>query len=273
MRRYGLRFVALFYLAAILIAPLGIVFYRTFEDGFRPAWEALSTPETIHAFKLTLLITAIAVPLNTVFGIVCALAIVRKRFPGKGLLNAFIDLPLALSPVVVGLSLFLLYGRTGWFGGFFERHDIQFLFALPAMVVATIFVSLPFVAREVVPMLREIGDEQEQAAKTLGIPKQTMLIETPIAVLKNSEHKEKANQFIRFTKTVAAQRIWAEYGFRPVNKQVAREFRSKFPGRPTIFRISDPIFGGSWAAADKKWFDPNGSIMVDIEKAIGGPTG
>ena len=168
MRRYTLRFVALFYLAAILIAPLGIVFYRTFEDGLRPAWEALSTPETIHAFKLTLLITAIAVPLNTVFGIVCALAIVRKRFPGKGLLNAFIDLPLALSPVVVGLSLFLLYGRTGWFGGFFERHDIQFLFALPAMVVATIFVSLPFVAREVVPMLREIGDEQEQAAKTLG---------------------------------------------------------------------------------------------------------
>ena len=165
MRRYALRFVALFYLAAILIAPLGIVFYRTFEDGFDAAWEALSTPETIHAFKLTLIITAIAVPLNTVFGIVCALAIVRKRFPGKGLLNAFIDLPLALSPVVVGLSLFLLYGRTGWFGGFFERHDIQVLFALPAMVIATIFVSLPFVAREVVPTLREIGDEQEQAAQ------------------------------------------------------------------------------------------------------------
>ncbi len=168
MRRYALRCVALFYLTVILIAPLGIVFYRTFEDGFRPAWEALSAPDTIHAFKLTLIITAIAVPLNTVFGIVCALAIVRKRFPGKGLLNAFIDLPLALSPVVVGLSLFLLYGRTGWFGGFFERHDIQVLFALPAMIIATIFVSLPFVAREVVPTLREIGDEQEQAAKTLG---------------------------------------------------------------------------------------------------------
>ena len=168
MRRYALRFVALFYLSAILIAPLGIVFYRTFEDGFAAAWEALSTPETIHAFKLTLIITAIAVPLNTVFGIICAIAIVRKRFPGKGLLNAFIDLPLALSPVVVGLSLFLLYGRTGWFGGFFERHDIQVLFALPAMIIATIFVSLPFVAREVVPTLREIGDEQEQAARTLG---------------------------------------------------------------------------------------------------------
>jgi sulfate transport system permease protein len=168
LSRYGLRFVALGYLTAILVAPLGIVFYRTFEDGFSAAWEALSTPETIHAFKLTLMITAIAVPLNTVFGIICALAIVRRDFRGKGLLNAFIDLPLALSPVVVGLSLFLLYGRTGWFGGFFERHDIQVLFALPAMVIATIFVSLPFVAREVVPTLREIGDDQEQAARTLG---------------------------------------------------------------------------------------------------------
>jgi sulfate transport system permease protein len=166
--RLGLRSVAILYLAAILVAPLGLVFYRTFEHGFAPAWEALTTPETLHAFKLTLIITLIAVPVNTVFGVVCALAIVRQRFPGKGLLNAFIDLPLALSPVVVGLALFLLYGRTGWFGGWFEQHDIQVLFALPSMVLATIFVSLPFVAREVVPTLREIGDEQEQAARTLG---------------------------------------------------------------------------------------------------------
>ena len=100
----------------ILVGPLAIVFWRTFEDGFAPAWDALTTPETIHAFKLTLIITAIAVPVNTVFGIVCALAIVRRRFPGKGVLNAFIDLPLALSPVVVGLALFLLYGENGWFG-------------------------------------------------------------------------------------------------------------------------------------------------------------
>ena len=106
--------------------------------------------------------------MNTVFGIICGLTIVRRSFPGKGILNAFIDLPLALSPVVVGLALFLLYGREGWFGGFLERHDIQFLFALPSMIVATIFVSLPFVAREVIPTLREIGDEQEQAACTLG---------------------------------------------------------------------------------------------------------
>jgi sulfate transport system permease protein len=168
MARFGLRFVALGYLAAILVGPLAIVFWRTFEDGFGPAWDALTTPETIHAFKLTLLITAIAVPVNTVFGVVAGLAIVRKRFPGKSVLSAFIDLPLALSPVVVGLALFLLYGVDGWFGGWFEEHGIQFLFALPSMVVATIFVSLPFVAREVIPTLQEIGDEQEQAAKTLG---------------------------------------------------------------------------------------------------------
>jgi sulfate/thiosulfate transport system permease protein len=166
--RLGLRFVALAYLSVILVGPLAIVFWRTFEHGLAPAWNALSQPDTIHAFKLTLIITAIAVPVNTVFGIVCALAIVRRSFRGKGLLNAFIDLPLALSPVVVGLSLFLLYGREGWFGGWLSDHGIQVLFALPSMVIATIFVSLPFVAREVVPTLREIGDDQEQAARTLG---------------------------------------------------------------------------------------------------------
>jgi sulfate transport system permease protein len=151
----------------ILVAPLAVVFWRTFEDGFAPAWDALTTPETLNALKLTLIITAIAVPVNTVFGIVCGLAIVRRDFPGKGLLNAFIDLPLALSPVVVGLSLFLLYGRDGWFG-WLGDYGIDVLFALPSMVSATVFVSLPFVAREVIPTLREIGDEQEQAARTLG---------------------------------------------------------------------------------------------------------
>jgi sulfate/thiosulfate transport system permease protein len=166
--RLALRAVALLYLAAILVGPLAIVFWRTFEDGFGPAWDALTTPETVNALKLTLIITVIAVPINTVFGVVCALAIVRRSFPGKGFLNAFIDLPLALSPVVVGLSLFLLYGSEGWFGGWLSDRGIDVLFALPAMVIATIFVSIPFVAREVVPTLREIGDEQEQAARTLG---------------------------------------------------------------------------------------------------------
>src|SRR5215469_13353276 len=163
-RKLGLRVVALGYLAVILVAPLLLVLWRTFADDASGAWTALSNPETVHAFEVTLEATAIAVPLNTVFGILCGLAIVRRRFPGKGLLNAFVDLPLAISPVVVGLSLFLLYGRTGWFGPWFAEHGIQVLFALPAMILATVFVSVPFVAREVVPTLREIGDEQEQAA-------------------------------------------------------------------------------------------------------------
>ncbi len=166
--RYGLRFVALGYLLVVLMAPLAMVFWRAFDKGADHLWHSLSDPNTVHAFKLTLIIAAIAVPLNTIFGIVCGLAIVRQRFPGAGIVNAIVDLPLAISPVVVGLSLFLLFGRTGWFGPWFQHHGIQMLFALPSMVIATIFVSLPFVAREVVPMLREIGDEQEQAARTLG---------------------------------------------------------------------------------------------------------
>ena len=167
-RTYAVRFTALGYLVVILVAPLSMLFWRVWVEGLDKAWAAITDPDTIHAFKITLILCAIAVPLNTVFGIVCALAIVRRRFPGKGLVNAFVDLPLALSPVVVGFSLYLLYGRTGWFGQWFTEHGVQVLFALPAMVLATIFVSVPFVAREVVPTLREIGNEQEQAAYTLG---------------------------------------------------------------------------------------------------------
>jgi sulfate/thiosulfate transport system permease protein len=166
--RLGLRTVALGYLVVILLAPLGMVFYRAFESGLHPVWQTLSEPDTLHAFQVTLIATAIAVPLNTVFGVLCALAIVRRRFRGKGILNAFIDLPLAVSPVVIGLCLFLLYGRTGWFGSWFVGHGIQILFALPAIVLATVFVSVPFVAREAIPTLRELGNEQEQAAATLG---------------------------------------------------------------------------------------------------------
>ena len=166
--RYGLRVAGLGYLLAILLAPVALVFWRTFEDGIGPAWDAITTPEAVHAFKITLLIAAIAVPANTIFGIACALAIVRHRMPGTNLLNALVDLPLALSPVVVGLAFLLLYGSSGWFGGWLEAHDVQIVFALPGMILVTIFVSLPFVVREVVPVLREIGTEQEQAAETLG---------------------------------------------------------------------------------------------------------
>jgi sulfate transport system permease protein len=159
---------SLAYLAAILVAPVALIFFRAFEHGLGPFWSAISNRAAVHALKLTLEITVIAVPLNTAFGILCALAIVRHRLPGMGLVNALVDLPLALSPVVVGLALYLLYGRDGWFGGWLMSHGVHVLFALPGMLLATVFVSLPFVVREVVPVLREIGTEQEQAAATLG---------------------------------------------------------------------------------------------------------
>ena len=171
LRKLTIRGLALGYLAVILLAPLAMIFYNTFKTGLEPIWQAISDPNTIHAFKVTLDAAAIAVPVNTVFGILCGLLIVRRRFPGKGILNAFIDLPLAISPVVVGLCLYLLYGQTGWFGGTMfgpYPHPHPVLFAMPAIVLATIFVSVPFVAREVIPTLREIGTEQEQAAATLG---------------------------------------------------------------------------------------------------------
>src|SRR3982750_4896208 len=166
--RRVVRFGSLGYLAVILIAPVGLIFWRAFEHGFHPFWAAISNPDAVHALKLTLEIAVVAVPLNTIFGILCGLAIVRHRVPGMGLVNAVVDLPLALSPVVVGLSLYLLYARDGWFGGGLTHHGVRILFATPGIVLATMFISLPFVVREVVPVLREIGTEQEEAAATLG---------------------------------------------------------------------------------------------------------
>jgi sulfate transport system permease protein len=163
-----LRFIALGYLFLLLAAPVALVFFRTFEHGFGPAWDAVTTPEAQHAFWLTLVMVAVAVPINTVFGVITAIVLVRHRFPGKALMNAAIDLPFAVSPVVIGLALILVYGNTGWFGDWLTQQGIQVIFSYPGMILATIFVSLPFVVREVVPVLREIGTEQEQAASTLG---------------------------------------------------------------------------------------------------------
>jgi sulfate/thiosulfate transport system permease protein len=162
MSRYGLRTIALGYLALLVVAPVGMVFYRAFEHGVAAAWEAVTTPPAQHAFYLTIVITLIAVPVNAVFGVLTALLLARRRFPGKRLLNAAVDLPFAVSPVIVGLALILVWGRNGWF------HATGVIFALPGMVLATIFVSLPFVVREVLPVLQEEGTEQEQAATTLG---------------------------------------------------------------------------------------------------------
>jgi sulfate transport system permease protein len=163
VRRLGLRFLALGYLAALLLIPVGMVFYRTFEHGLGAFWDAITTPAAISAFWLTIEVTAIAVPLNTAFGIVTALVLARGSFRGKSLLDALIDLPFAVSPIVIGLALVLVYGRNGW-----VDLPFQVIFSVPGIVLATIFVSLPFVVREVTPVLREAGDESEQAAATLG---------------------------------------------------------------------------------------------------------
>ena len=168
LARYGLRVVALGYLAALLVIPLGMVFFRTFEDGLSAPIEAVTSPDGLHAFWLTIVCVGIAVPLNTIFGVACALVLVRQRFRGKAVIDSLIDLPFAVSPVVIGLALVLVYGQDGWFGGTLADAGIQIIFSTPGMVLATIFVSLPFVVREVQPVLVEIGNEQEEAASTLG---------------------------------------------------------------------------------------------------------
>lgn len=166
--RWTVRGIALFYLLMLLVLPVAMVFWRTFESGLDPFLKAISRPAFQSAFWLTVQITAITVPVTTVLGVITALAIVRRRFPGRALLNGLVDLPFALSPVVIGLSLFLVYGTNSPIGGFLDSIGITVIFAVPGMVLATIFVCLPFVIREVIPVLREIGTDQEEAAYTLG---------------------------------------------------------------------------------------------------------
>jgi sulfate/thiosulfate transport system permease protein len=167
-RKLGLRTVALGYLALLLLAPVAMIFYRTFEGGIAPVWDAVTAPNAVHAFWLSLEIVVIAVPLNTAFGVGMALLLERGKFRGKALLGMLVDLPFAISPVVVGLALVLVYGKTGWFGDWLIGHGIQVIFSVPGMVIATAIVSLPFVARETAPVLRELGTDAEQAAATLG---------------------------------------------------------------------------------------------------------
>ncbi len=165
--RYALRAVALAYLAVLVAFPIVTIAWRTFEPGFGAFWDSIRTPAAISALNLSLLIVAIVVPLNVVFGVVTALALARGRFPGRRLLSGIVDLPFAVSPIVVGVALIMLWGADGWFGGL-EALGVKVIFGLPGMVIATLFVTLPFVVREVEPVLREIGTEQEQAAATLG---------------------------------------------------------------------------------------------------------
>jgi len=166
--RLSLRAGALGYLALLIVVPVGSVFYRAFQHGAAAAWDAITTTDALHALVLTLVVAGIAVPLDTVFGVGVALILARHRFPGAWLLDALVDIPLALSPVVVGLALVLVYGHTGWFGNWLAARGITVIFSVPGIVMASAVVALPYVVREVLPVLQEIGTEQEQAARTLG---------------------------------------------------------------------------------------------------------
>lgn len=166
--RYLIRCVALAYLAFLLIVPVALILWRTFAPGFGQFFAWVSTPAAVSALQLSLLVVAIVVPLNVIFGIPTALMLARNRFRGKGALQAIIDLPFAVSPVIVGVALIALWGSAGVLG--FVEKDLGFkiIFGLPGIVLASIFVTLPFVVREVEPVLHELGTDQEEAAATLG---------------------------------------------------------------------------------------------------------
>jgi sulfate transport system permease protein len=166
---YAFRLISTVYLFLLVAWPVGLVVQKTFEGGLDNLRGIVEDPDVVHALRLTVTIAVIAVVINTVIGVGISLLLVRYDFPGKRLLSALVDLPLSVSPIVVGLALVLTYGgRTGWFGPQLEEIGIDVIFATPGMVLATCFVALPLVIREVVPVLEEIGIEQEQAALSLG---------------------------------------------------------------------------------------------------------
>lgn len=160
--------VAVLYLALVLFIPAVAVFYEAFHKGFGEFLKAIASPDFLAAVRLTLIATAISVPLNTVFGLCAAWVLARNQFWGRSLLISILDLPFAISPVVVGLMLVLLYGTNGWLGPAFNTLGIKFIFNTPGIVLATVVVTLPFVAREVMPVLEETGPAEEEAARTLG---------------------------------------------------------------------------------------------------------
>ncbi len=160
--------VVLVWFTVLIVFPLGAMVRGVVAEGFAESMRALAAPDARHAFWLTLWITVVSVVVNTFFGVILALVLARQRFFGKLLVNGILDLPFSLSPVVAGFMFIVLLGPNGWLGKWFEAGGVRIIFALPGMVLATVFVTIPFVTREVVPVLQEAGTEQEDAARTLG---------------------------------------------------------------------------------------------------------
>jgi sulfate transport system permease protein len=166
--RAGLLGLVLAYLAVLLIAPLGGIIWTVVRAGSSTVLDTFAQADVRHAFYLTAIIAIITVVVVTLFGVITAWVLARQRFVGRGLLNALVDLPFAVSPVTVGIMAVLLFGTGGWFSDFFSARGIQIIFAVPSMVLVTIFIAIPFVIREVVQVLEEVGTEEEDAARTLG---------------------------------------------------------------------------------------------------------
>jgi sulfate transport system permease protein len=166
--RFALITLALLFLALFLVLPLIAVFVQALKAGLGPFHDAISTPDAISAIHLTLLVAAISVPLNMVFGITASWAITKFSFPGKSLLTTLIDLPFSVSPVVSGLIFVLLFGAQGYFGPWLADHNVKIIFAVPGIVLATVFITFPFVARELIPLMEEQGKDEEEAAISLG---------------------------------------------------------------------------------------------------------
>ena len=165
---WTVRTIAVLYVGVLALLPVVVILYKTFQPGLSPFLNTLGSAQSTHAFEVSAIVAGISVVINTVFGVGVGILLARHRFPGKRLLSAFVDLPVAVSPIVVGLALVLVYGHTGWFGPTLEDHGFQVIYAKPGMVLATVFVSLPLVVRSVVPVLEQVGTDQELAASSLG---------------------------------------------------------------------------------------------------------
>ncbi len=166
--RWGLTAIAISFISLFICVPLGLVIFQAFSKGLQAYWSALSNADTLSAIRLTLLVAIITVPLNTLFGIIAAWAITRFEFKGKSFLTTLIDIPFSVSPVISGFIFVLLFGAEGWFGNWLVEHDIKIIFAAPGIILATLFITFPFVARQLIPLMQEMGNQEEEAALSLG---------------------------------------------------------------------------------------------------------
>jgi sulfate transport system permease protein len=166
--KWSLIVITISFITLFICIPLGLVIFQAFSKGLTAYWSALSQPDTLSAIKLTLIVALVTVPLNTIFGVSAAWAITRFDFKGKSFLTTLIDLPFSVSPVISGLIFVLLFGAQGWFGEWLMEHDVKIIFAVPGIVLATLFITFPFVARQLIPLMQEMGNQEEEAALSLG---------------------------------------------------------------------------------------------------------